>query len=326
MDVRTRTRKLVPVVGSMAAAATAIGGLAAVAQVAPVSAEPSGPAVALGFAGLASAGLFEPCDAYFGFGKDEGVLGVVEFDVADVNGADGVGHAVPDDVQVVLVLENEGGDVLECEPFEVTEEQWDEGFEGEIPPPPYPGPGHYAYPSVNLEPFIGDDEDGDDDFGLVVQAGFRVARIPGAHTLVSPEGVKDLRVIHLNPDDLFSGEIIDQRVLDAIAAGVSPEAADAFEAAIFCGDDYEEEDALLLAGFNFLLGLLGEGPLPEVSCFEVDLMHALASLHLSALETADYVENIRLSVPEPTTPTPMPTPPAAPRAAQAVTAVPQFTG
>ena len=321
MDVRTRTRKLVPVVGSMAAAATALGGLAAVAQVAPVSAEPSGPAVALGVAGLASAGLFEPCDAYFGFGKDEGVLGVVEFDVADVNGADGVGHAVPDDVQVVLVLENEGGDVLECEPFEVTEEQWDEGFEGDFPiaAPPYPGPGHYAYPSVNLEPFIGDD-----DFGLVVQAGFRVAHIPGAHTLVSPEGVKDLRVIHLNPDDLFSGEIIDQRVLDAIAAGVSPEAADAFEAAIFCGDDYEAEDALLLAGFNFLLGLLGEGPLPEASCFEVDLMHALASLHLSALETADYVENIRLSVPEPTAPTP--TPPAAPRAAQAVTAVPQFTG
>jgi len=159
---------------------------------------------------------------------------------------------------------------------------------------------------------------------LVVQAGFRVAHIPGAHTLVSPEGVKDLRVIHLNPDDLFSGEIIDQRVLDAIAAGVSPEAADAFEAAIFCGDDYEAGDALLLAGFNFLLGLLGEGPLPEAFCFEVDFLHALASLHLSALETADYVENIRLSVPEPTAP--MPTPPAAPRAAQAVTAVPQFTG
>ena len=89
MDVRTRTRKLVPVVGGMTAAATAIGGLAAVAEMAPVGATPDGASAELGVAGIVGAGVFESCDAYFGFGKDEGVLGVVAFDVADVTGPTG---------------------------------------------------------------------------------------------------------------------------------------------------------------------------------------------------------------------------------------------
>ena len=172
MNVRTR-RALVPRVGGLTAAATGAAAMGPVAHLATAGAEQSGASLPMGTAGVTGAGAFESCSAYFGFGKGEGVLGLVEFDVADVNGADPADHAVPADTGVVLVLENTEGALLECTPFEVTEQQWIDEFE-EVPElPGYPGPGHYAYPSVNFHPIL-------DGFGEVSRRDSGWSRSPAS--------------------------------------------------------------------------------------------------------------------------------------------------
>ncbi len=313
----------------MTAVATAAGAMAPMAHMAVAGAQPDGATAAMGQAGLAGPASFESCSPYFGFGKEEGVLGVVEFDVADVNGDDGVAHDVDDDTEVRLVLENDEGDILECVPFEVTTEQWNEEF-GEDPDfPAHPGPGHYVYPSVNLEPEI-------KGFGLVVQAGFRVVTIPEQHTLVSPEGVHELDDVYLDPEETFFGTIVDQDLLDYIAGEANQDAADAYEAALLaCDDDapYNDEDPDLLAAARAIDALVGdEEEYDSVSCFGVDFRQFVGSFTLSAYRSVEYVEPIRLSVPEdpsdpPATP-PVPTDPTTPQApaARPTTATPTFTG
>ncbi len=320
MDLRTTRSKLVPMVGGVTAAAAVVGAAAPMAHVAPAGAEAGGVTAALGSAGLVGAGTFESCAPYFGYGKESGVLGLVQFDVADINGADGVDHAVPTDVDVVLVLENEDGDIAECVPEEVSQATWEEQFDGESNLPDWPGPGHYVYPSVALSPEL-------DGFGVITSVGFRVAGIPVEHTLVSPEGTKELAELFYDAEgELFFGDVRDPRVLALIASEAGDAAATAYtQALIDCSDEtaIDGTDPELLAGADVLATLIGEGlgDETEVDCFDVHILHALGSTYLSVFESIDYVEEIRLSVPE----APVP-PPVAPPAAQPVTAAPQFTG
>ncbi len=176
-------RKIVPVVGGVTAVATVVGAFAPATQVAVAA--PDNVDGAVGTLGVAQEGVFESCSAYFGFGKDEGAVGVVDFDVADLTGADGAAHDVPDDVDVVLVLENTEGDVLECVPEEVTEEQWntflDDGFFSFPAEPAWPGPKRFAYPLPSLGPDLG-------EWGELAEVGFRVIGVPAGHTLASPAG------------------------------------------------------------------------------------------------------------------------------------------
>jgi hypothetical protein len=315
-----RMGKLVPVVGGVTAAATAVGAWAPATQVA--MAQPGGVDVALGAAGPAQEGVFEACSAYFGFGKEEGVSGVVAFDVADVNGADGVAHAVPTDTEVVLVLENDEGETLECTPVEVTEEQWNDEFDpaSNTNMPAWPGPGHHVYPTPALDPFI-------DDFGPVVEVGFRVLGIPGQHTLVSPTGVHALDSFFLDPEDLFFLDEVDPRVSDLAATEVDADAGAAYAAAIdacMAEEPFDDTDPDLLAAVQFLAEYIDSDPgtITEVDCNDLGFTQAIASGFIGANEAAAYVEDIRLSVPE--APPAPPAPPAP--AAQPTVVTPTFTG
>lgn len=322
MDTRTRN-KLFPLVGGMTAAATAAGGMAAVAHVAPAGAADSSATSALGPATPAGeAGVLESCSAYFGYGKDDAALGLVEFDVADVNGADGADHGVDmdgdGDTDVVLVVEFDEAGTIECVPEELTEDMWDDehgGDEGEIPP--YPGPGHYVYPSVNIP------RDGDQP----LSAGFRVTGIPGEHTLVSPEDYHELDDVFLNIEDLFFDGVMDPRVPAFLEAELGAPAADAFVAAFEActsGGDPDFTDTDLIDALLRLEEHTGIETLPgdptTGDCFDVEILSAFGSLYRGLWESVDYVEPIRLSVPEdPAAPTPPP-------AAAPVTAAPTFTG
>jgi len=314
MKVRTR-RTLVPMVGGLTAAATGAAAMGPVAHLATAGAEQGGASLPLGAAGLAGTGAFESCSAYFGFGKDEAVLGLVQFDVADVSGADALDHTVPADTGVVLVLENTEGALLECTPFELTEEQWTNEFEGDPLFPAYPGPGHYVYPSVNLHPIL-------DGFGEVVAAGFRVVTIPGEHSLVSPTGTEPLAELFLDPDEMFFGTLVDPRVLDLIEAEVSAAAATLYDdalAACEAEEPIDGTDPVLIDGamvLSDLIDFFAEEP-TEVNCFDIQLMHAAGSLFLGIFESVENSEAIALSVPDAPTPPP---------AAQPVTIAPSFTG
>jgi hypothetical protein len=325
MGDRVQRRRLTPVVGGMTVAVTAAGAVVTTTHVAPALAAP---ATADAMPGAAAGGAaLESCEAYFGFGKEEGAVNVVEFDVADVNGDDGTDHAVPDDTDVVLVIETEDG-TIECTPYEVSESDWDDAFDGEVP---FPGPGHYAYPSVALEQEIGDDTT-----SQVTGVGFRVTTIPTEHTLESPTGTRPL-TDHFVASD---GPAPDPRALDVIEAGAGTAAVDAFNAAwTKCFVDEEElteperEDPELVAAAQALVDYLGGGDVSEVYCIGAEFAHFEVSFILGGIDTSDYVEDIRLSTPEPdpttssSTPssTPAPTATEAP-AAQAVTANPTFTG
>lgn len=336
MGVRVHRHRLTPVIGGMTVAVTAAGGIVATTNVAPALAEPASAATPSAAAG---AGVLQSCEAYFGFGKGDegGALNVVEFDVADTNGDDGVDHAVPDDTEVVLVIETEDGTV-ECTPFEVTESDWDDEFAGAPVDIPFPGPGHYAYPSIAWEQEIGADPS-----SQVTSVAFRVGDIPTAHTLESPTGDRPLTDHYLSLAD----DSLDPRVYELIAAdpdgGTS--AADAFAAArATCAEeDLPEEDETdpdLIAAAQVLSDYLDQGgTITEVDCFDIFLLHSLSSYILAALDTSDYVENIRLSTPEPTssttssttsttstTSTSVPDGPGVSPAAKAVKAKPTFTG
>ena len=312
-------------VGGLTAVATATGGFAAMAHVAPAGAGQDSAGPALGAAGAVGAGTFESCDAYFGFGKEAEALGVVDFSVFDLNGDDDTAHAVPTDTTVRLVLENEEGEELECIPFEITPDMWADMWDGEydIPPfPAYPGAGHYAYPSVSLGPGV-------PGFGDIAAVGFRVVTIPGSeHTLVAPQGVQPLEDHYLGSEDLFFFDIVDDRVAEYVAstpAGAEGAAA-VEEVAAECGPDgegnFDPEDADLIAAANELADLIGfDGDYEFVGCFDMAELHFGASLLFSAEASVDYTEEITLSLPEDPTVTPPVAPPAVAPVAQ-----PSFTG
>lgn len=118
---RERLTKLavLPAVGVVA------GGTAATPALSPVvGAAPVGVQRALPLAEQAGSGTYESCAAYFGLGKDAGVMDVVEFDVSDEDGSDGFDHGVPADTAVALVITTDSGDEVVCAPVEITEEAW----------------------------------------------------------------------------------------------------------------------------------------------------------------------------------------------------------
>jgi hypothetical protein len=275
-------------------------------------------------AGDAADGTYESCAAYFGFGKyDNGALDIVEFDVADTNGDDGAAHAVDADTQVVLVLSNEAGDHLECAPVEVTETMWNDamddldlnylGFSPDHPLPSWPGPGHYIYPSVNLEPYVsGSGAEPGTDFGAVTAVDFEVTSIPDGHTLVSPTGLQPLAVHYPGRGD--SPSSVDDPLVSAyLTATVDASAAAAFSTALEAcgpeGDGTADFDDDLVAAVNALEVYRGYEPSdPEwIDCSSVVHLNGEASFQLDLSDTVNYVEPIRLALPEqPTTTTTMP--------------------
>ncbi len=266
-------------------------------------------------------GTYESCAAYFGFGKrSDGVLDIVSFDVADENGSDGVAHAVPTDTQVVLVLTNEAGDQLECAPVEVTEDMWNDamddldlnavGISPDHPLPSWPGPGHYIYPTVNFEPYIsGSGAEPGTDFGTVTSVGFRVTSIPDGHTLVSPTDVQPLAVHYPGGGDGYTS--VDDPLLRAyLTSAVGADAAAAFSAALVaCGPDGDGSIVPagdLLAAIRALETYRDYEPLdPEyLDCSAVRQLNGEVSFQLDLSDTVNYVEPIRLALPEqPTTTT-----------------------
>lgn len=291
----------------------------------------------------AADGTYESCAAYFGFGKYDGSLDIVEFDVADTTGGpDGLTHGVPSDTQVVLVLTNEAGDTLECTPVEVTETMWNDamdnldlnmlGISPDHPLPSWPKLGHYIYPSVNFEPYIGGSElERADDFGYVTAVGFKVIAIPDGHTLVSPTGVHPLDV-HYPGAGQQTSTVEDPLLTEYLTNEVGAEAAAAFSAALVsCGPDGDESpdfDVNLVAAIRALEEYRDYGPedVEYLDCWNVARLNGEVSFQLDLTDTVNYVEEIRLSLPPapPTTP-PTTTPQTAPPTTAPPTTTPATT-
>lgn len=298
------SRRLLPAAGAATLAATAVAGWAPFGPTA--SAQPAEDTNdAAGARDLD--GTYESCAAYFGFGKwDEQAMDIVEFDVTDRNGSDGVDHQVADDTHVVLVLTNDDGDTLECLPEEITEEQWDNEMidiqdliGAEVDLPAWPGPGRYAYPTLAADPYI-------EDFGDITGVGFRVAGIPAGHTLESPQGVKPLVQHHTIRPFSYYALTEDPRLLDRVEADLGAQAradlANAYEA---CDTD-DTPPGLPTAAIQLVLEIAGYDPsmVEEDPCWALARATGPAAYVLATHATADYQEPIVLALPEePTTTT-----------------------
>jgi hypothetical protein len=307
---------VLPTVGVVTAAATALVGLTP--TVVAAGGDSGGDANSITDVRFATAGTgeFEPCSAYFGFGK----VDLVEFDVE----VDGEGPAPSPTVEnggvsVVLEIETEGGTIT-CVPEEVTEQEWDDEYEGApFDLPAYPGPGHYIYPAVNTLPEI-------EGFGLVTGVGFRVTDVAEGYTLVAPTDVDPLAAVTAS---LFDEDNLDQRVFDIVAADAGAAAESAFSSAIdgcIEDDGFEPaQSADLDAALQALIDYLGVGvSVPEpVTCSDIGELYLFTSLAASVEATTLNAEVIQLAVPTTTTTTAAPTTTAA---TQAAAATPRFTG
>jgi hypothetical protein len=318
--------KLLPVVGAVTAAATTVAGFTPMVV---ASAQPAAPA-SDGFdaaAEPAADGVYESCSAYFGFGKDEGASDLVEFQV----GVDGTGPGPAPTVEnggveVVLVIENDEADVLVCVPEAVTPEQW-AGEYGDglfLNLPPYPGPGHYIYPSVGLGLEI-------EGFGLVTDVGFVVTGIADGYTLTSPEGIEPLAAVFSNPfldldsgnlDPVVLGIIDDEAGPDAVAAYVT-----AIEGCILEVPVEPTQSAELTAAAEALLDFIGvEEEFGDVDCSDAAGLYFISSLLVDVYGTTVNSESIVLGVvTTPTTAAP-PAPTTTAPAAQPTVVTPRFTG
>lgn len=303
MQISMKRRMAWPLVGAV----SVVAGWAPVSQAAPsMDAKDAGLKAPSADPGD---GTYESCAAYFGFGKDSGALDVVAFDVTDQNGSDGATHAIGDDTQVIFQLTNGEGDTLECEAPEITEADWQAGMDSiylSIPEdrelPSYPGPGHYAYPTVSYEPFI--EADG---FGTVTAVAFQVTSVPEGHTLVSPTGFQPL-VQHYPIGEVGNSTIVDPRVLAYIDAEAGPAASQAFEAALGdCPDGEFGPD--LIAAIEVLEEYYGWA-IDDPYCGWIEQLNASTSFLLALNATAVYVEPIVLALPEEPTTTPSTTIPS----------------
>jgi hypothetical protein len=204
---------LMPLVGIGTVAATTLAGVVPGVAVSPGGDAPS-TVDASSTVGVAN-GTLEACSEYFGFGK---ATDLVAFDVQVVEGEtpDPAPTFENGGVDIVLVLGNEDGDELRCLPSEVTEEEWDDFWDtyyeeeliGEPPAfrPPWPGPGHYYYPALNVPP-VGEDEptivrvgapwwrEPIDEFGEVTEVGFEVVGVKAPLTVVTPKGYQALNQV-----------------------------------------------------------------------------------------------------------------------------------
>lgn len=297
MISRLKTRAWIPIVSAVTAwTALAVSATPAVPAPSTPETDTSGPDQS---ARDTSDGTFESCSAYFGFGKGVGVLDVVDFDVTDAEGTDSADHSVESDTPVVLVLENETGDELECSPFEVSESQWttamNDTYVGAHGMPAWPGPGHYAYPSIAFDPLI-------DGFGMVTAVGFRVVGTPADHTLVSPTGVAPLVQHHIDVWDPAT-DLDATRLAAFLTATVSDTARDSFLASFErCAADewpfeFDSDGLEALNAINEELGepLIDPGNVDEVGCFEVMTATEVMELVLGVEATIGYREPIVLA-------------------------------
>ncbi len=339
---RERITKLaaLPAAGAVATGATAASAWTPAAAPAPVDVEQAAP-----LAAQADGGTYESCSAYFGLGKDVGVLDVVAFEVTDENGSDGVDHAVPDDTQVVIVLTSDTGETVSCVPVEITEEAWAEAMEQVRVSPPegqslpaWPGSGHYAYPTVSFAPAI-------EGFGTVVDTRFAVTGIPDGHTLVRPaddgEPLSRAAVAPLVQHFPFDPDadgwfVADPRVFAYVADQTSEQVAAAFAQAIAACDDGQTEPDWDAAadGVNAIREYRGYGSIPaeDMGCDGTGIAYAESSILLGLDATVTYVEPIVLALPDETTTTTststtstVPSSPSAPPA-DPVEAAARFTG
>lgn len=294
-------RIMLPIVGAATAATTMFS--TALPMVQQAAAAPDAPRANNLRVADPGDGTFESCSAYFGFGKNDATaIDMVAFDVDDQNGADGVSHAVPTDTQVVFVLTNSKGDTLECTPVEVTEAQWNEVYDNENWVPiaqrtAWPGPGHYAYPSVAYEPWIEAD-----DFGTVTDVQFRVVGSPGNHTLISPTGLVQLKQHQPTGGEYDSLE--NSPWLEAvISAEVGPAAATAYtDALTSCGGaDSLVNTAALRSAMDFVATYMGWtdfDPETDLHCSAILSVNSNATFVAGMTATASYTEPIVLALPE----------------------------
>ena len=328
--MQLRGRTAAPVIGGVAAAATAVGAFVPATQVAVAA--PDVEAGATTPLGLAQDGAFESCSAYFGIGKGAG-------DVTDAEGEDDGDHEVGGDVELVVVLEDVDGNTIRCRPEVLTEDGWDAfltSWEDEVgpigfpSPGAWPGPGRYVFPSTGWNLDI-------DGFGDLASVGFEVIGLPDEHSLRSPVGVRALanpyaailQVLDSDglPDSTAALEIIDARAGSAAAA--------AYEAAremcapgepVSLPADPDLLDAIFAlvehAGVE-LPPEVEEDPEILISCGLFWTAPILAAYPAMLDSLATYTEAIVLAGPvqEPTPPEP-----TAPGGAQPVTATPTSTG
>lgn len=254
----------------------------------------------------ATDGTYEPCSAYFGFGKYEGALDVVEFDVADQNGHDGVHHTVATDTPVVFVLKNSKGETLDCTPTAIDKATWDAAMSnvnnsfniGDPTLPAWPGPGHYAYPSVPFDPSV-------DNFGDVVAVSFKVISTPAEHTLVSPTAPKTLTQHYVFGANAAAYGV-DPRVLGLIQSRAGAAAKSAFNDALQPCDNEDDVDftTYLKAAIDALVTYVGATPSDDYyGCFALGQLNTESSLLLGLHQTVSYIEPIVLRLPEPATTT-----------------------
>lgn len=332
-----KKRVIWPVVGAVTAAATVVGTWAPVSQASPAAGTRD--AAQKAKAADPGDGTYESCDAYFGLGKREGVMDIVSFDVSDQNGDDGIDHAVDTDTEIVFVLTNGELETLECIPSEITEAEWNafidearEDMPDETTLPSFPGPGHYAYPTLDQFNSI-------EGFGEVNSVDFAVSSIPGDHTLISPIGLTPLIQHYFS----WSPGSADPRVLDYVEAEAGADARAALLAALAEeGCDDADISPALVAAMDVLRSYTGVSATDYPDrCFTAYYLYDVSSFVLALDATLGYVEPIVLeapevptepTVPEPTTPeTTVPTDegaaqvPASPGATP-VAAVPDYTG
>lgn len=283
-------------------------------------------------------GEYEPCTAYFGYGKVQPyAVDLVSFDV-DV---DPPGPEVGDGVDVVLHVETTD-DTIVCSPVEVTEAEWADvwaDYQGDNPE--YPGPGHYPYPSVPN----GSEIDG----AAVTAVAYQVVGIPDGYTLVSPPEMEILEAVE---SDLVSLPSIWPYVIDFLQfpypglTGVIEDAAGGAAAQAWVdaatGCPVAPTDSPELgAAIGALLSFIGSDSLVPATCTALLNLNLYSAIVLSGYDTIANVESITLQAPPapPTPPDPPgpPDPPAPPApngpdgparepAAAAVAAAPSFTG
>jgi hypothetical protein len=286
-------------------------------------------------------GTFESCSAYFGYGKNEedAVLELTTFPVAVEGGTpEGPAPTVENGgIDVVLVIEDVDGNELRCVPEEVSEDDWDDTWGGTpINFPPYPGPGHYPYPSEGsggdeeFEEIVVDEILGTPaaigDLGEIDQVSFEVVGVPEGYTLVDPVAATPLPMIL---DETFGGGL--EGLIDEVAAEVAllagPEAAAAWTVAInACSTEVEPPNAdspELLAAIQALADEIFVSPPTvesPVSCGELGETFFVTAFVLAVRATIANESPITVSLPVPSPTT------AAPPAAAAVEVTPAFTG
>ena len=299
----------------------------------------------------AADGTYESCSAYFGYGKNDETetlaLDLTTFPVT-VEGGTPAGEAPTVEngaIDVVLVLTDVDGAELRCVPEEVTEAEWDATW-GPTPIPvnipAWPGPGHYAYPSIlpsglgvgsNAREFapllarpaaIGDLND-------LASVGFEVTSVPEGYTLVDPLATQGLPQTF---SGFVSGVITDPasspvipRALQVIVSGAGPAAAQAYAVALGAcvadngQDPPNADDPNLVAAVQALADYLikpDQVPVVEapVSCGEIGSLLFASVLVFGVEATIDTASPITVSLPLP------PPPPAA----EPAEVTPAFTG